>query len=870
MLARSHLHGRAALGRSRWLFTLSLVALLDLGAGVVQLYGADPASLPAIVYVDRRFSQALEPLVRERSAAFDSAQVGRLMLRHPDGRVEPLVDGQRDAAAPIDVADPALSYDAKKVVFAGFSRSENAWRIYEFELESRLWRQVTRSDRSIDLSRFGAAAAALQSYDDADPVYLGDGRIVFVSTRYPGFAPDLRQRSTNLYSVRADGGDLRRITSERFGADTPAVDPTTGNIVYSRWWRSAPTSSPQAPGAPEEPKPVPPGSPGYGDFQPPPSDPTMSRVILDGVPLEEFPGLNNWFLASIHPDGDGLTMLSGVGLDRRGTQAYRPSFLGDGRMVAFFLPTTPFVGRPGNFGLRVFDRGAKSPLEVAGPQNFFNSDGQEVIDAAGNVFGRPLPPMQASPFLYNSAEPLDDGSVLVSAARNGPTLDYGLYVQSLQPGSEPVLVHDARGVSDLDAVPVIPRAAPPAVADRFPQRMDDYVPHSIDEAFSRNGKFKFVCENIFFNPPVDAPLPNSLPVGKRLFIEFYMNPQRSSQSGADEPFLVARQEIGVDGKVEMELPGGVPLFEVIRRSDDRVALGRDGQIFHVGGHNFGVTGSTGRCVGCHAGHTMVTVPEDASWTNVAPSAVLNANSTLQGQHAPDGFRFFDVLNLVDRKTDAQRSVWASADALSRAEVTLRWSVPITARNVVLYGVRSGIDASTTLLVRQVELSTYLQGSLQNVYQSGTVSPDGTAVALRQDRPFDTLRLEIRREDLVGVFLSRQSLAALAEVVVEGKASESSTPGSLFVRGDVNCDGNLNITDAVVLLNHLFLGGPSLCCAAAGDADDSGRLNLTDPVRVLDYLFRFSMPLPAPFPECGQVPEQNLSCDQDTCFTSGVR
>ena len=47
------------------------------------------------------------------------------------------------------------------------------------------------------------------------------------------------------------------------------------------------------------------------------------------------------------------------------------------------------------------------------------------------------------------------------------------------------------------------------------------------------------------------------------------------------------------------------------------------------------------------------------------------------------------------------------------------------------------------------------------------------------------------------------------------------PSGHFLRGDATADGNLNLTDAVFTLNHLFLGGPAPDCADAADADDNG-------------------------------------------------
>ncbi|HZN60402.1 MAG TPA: CotH kinase family protein [Planctomycetota bacterium] len=76
------------------------------------------------------------------------------------------------------------------------------------------------------------------------------------------------------------------------------------------------------------------------------------------------------------------------------------------------------------------------------------------------------------------------------------------------------------------------------------------------------------------------------------------------------------------------------------------------------------------------------------------------------------------------------------------------------------------------------------------------------------------------------------------------------PGPAFLRGDVNGDGALNITDAVRTLLGLF-GGLPLPCERSADANDDGSINLTDVLAVLQYLFRFGEPLPPPFPACGR-------------------
>ena len=76
----------------------------------------------------------------------------------------------------------------------------------------------------------------------------------------------------------------------------------------------------------------------------------------------------------------------------------------------------------------------------------------------------------------------------------------------------------------------------------------------------------------------------------------------------------------------------------------------------------------------------------------------------------------------------------------------------------------------------------------------------------------------------------------------------------FVRGDCNGDGAVagQVTDAVFLLNHNFLGGGAPPCFAACDinADGSWEGQVTDAVYILNYNFMGGPAPPAPFPGCG--------------------
>lgn len=71
----------------------------------------------------------------------------------------------------------------------------------------------------------------------------------------------------------------------------------------------------------------------------------------------------------------------------------------------------------------------------------------------------------------------------------------------------------------------------------------------------------------------------------------------------------------------------------------------------------------------------------------------------------------------------------------------------------------------------------------------------------------------------------------------------------FLRGDLNDDGELDISDPVHLLFYLFLEARAPYCADAADANDDAAVGLTDAIFLLESLFRGSA-LPAPYRRSG--------------------
>jgi hypothetical protein len=85
----------------------------------------------------------------------------------------------------------------------------------------------------------------------------------------------------------------------------------------------------------------------------------------------------------------------------------------------------------------------------------------------------------------------------------------------------------------------------------------------------------------------------------------------------------------------------------------------------------------------------------------------------------------------------------------------------------------------------------------------------------------------------------------------------------FLRGDVDENGTLELTDAVGILGHLFLeSGVPPRCGDIADVNDDGRLDISDPVYLLVYLFQGGPVPSAPAVTAGLDPTpDNIVCSE---------
>ena len=681
--------------------------------------------LPPIVYTARIVVASLAEIDRGAVPGFGPLYRtlpvgGTLKILDPDGSSKTLVGSEKL----YDVSDPCVSWDATSLVFAGTVHRDSSWRIYSINSDGSGFRQITFTDRNVSLAQFGAAAKLFEKYDDIDPCFLPDGRIVFSSTRHPTLASVGGVLATNLFILNPDSGTIHRITSERNGADEPTIDPFTGRIVYARWWVNVDRPS---------------------------------NVTKTGLTREDSQALTNdianiWHAMSIDPDGDELKLYAGFPRTRFGTQTYKPYIMNDGRLLSVFSPVTALTPTIGGTGIRWFKQGADFEHHIIGVRSDESLRGQVQVEG---------------PYATDPVE-LTKDEILFSYSRDGKRFD--LYRCRLD-GSGLVKIHDMPGYHLLDAQLLTPRPVPPILPDRFLPPVNDLPPTEDPLTYFKYDTFRFDCMNIYTNGGVDEQIPDAPDIAKDASILFFMNVQRQNPGYPDPSIYLKDAPVFSSGGVhEHDLPAEVSMFEQIVDDQKKVLEAPRGKFAHVSGMNFERQGAGTKCVGCHAGHTLLEVPINgtmAEWFNASTSAKVTASSSLDTVE----WRPFSPRRVVDRqaRTGGDSVFWASKEGQGAA-VTLSWNVPIQVKEFVLYNISPNAERGTNIVVHNSEILLYYQANLVGrIPSTGGLSPEGTRVGIT---PTVIDRANVVIRDFSGEIL-HQAVAGLAEI--ETIARIASTP-----------------------------------------------------------------------------------------------
>ncbi len=689
---------------------------------------------------------------------FRPAAPGKLLIRTSSGAIVTLIDGARPTVATlnlIDVNAPDVSYDGKTIVFAGLPAGDydqspgthpGAWRIYAIGVDGHGLRQITRSNQRLDMRQFGPTGASLADYDDGDPVWLPDGRIVFSSTRWPSYAQYSGVRTTNLHVVSADGTDLHRITSERNGADRPLVEPATGRIVYARWWRNHRFPSASMATITD---------PAGGFVQK--DGLTANRDDHVGGPDSMF--RNGWQAASINPDGTDLRMWTGRLGQEEANHIYGGTFLPNGNLVANFFPMYNMTEAAGFGGLRLYKNGFEPYVPIIGvtraTQDYVSEENPTSYGVLNGAY---------------ASEPMavTNNLLVISWAANIQQ-DYGLYTVNINgAGLKPL--YNQEGTSELRARPVVARTVPPVIRDTVTAPAS-LLPPPASGPYDQDGTFSFDVLNIYANGPVDSGIVSAPPVGSAHTLRFFLDQQRTSPGSfpnLDWPILLDELLISPAGAVRNDqLPANVPLFEQVRSASGEVPLILEGGSAHVAGMNFGRPGEHTRCVGCHAGHSMLPVPDDpdeALWTNLATGATVSVSSSRDAE-ANSG--------LNDRRAMSGPiyAYWTSQNGKTAGEwAQLTFPVPITVRTVRLYNPRFGDEADASLQVERATVVLYADAAAtQEVARVsiGKLATVGTDVAFPE---VDARAVRVIIDQTSGTFYGMR-VAGLAEIEVIARVVE---------------------------------------------------------------------------------------------------
>jgi hypothetical protein len=97
------------------------------------------------------------------------------------------------------------------------------------------------------------------------------------------------------------------------------------------------------------------------------------------------------------------------------------------------------------------------------------------------------------------------------------------------------------------------------------------------------------------------------------------------------------------------------------------------------------------------------------------------------------------------------------------------------------------------------------------------------------------------------------LAAFLALFGFGPGTPRAAAQQPFLRGDINNDGIISVSDTLMLNRHLFLGDLAPTCLDAADTWDDGLLNLSDAIELLNAVFLGGAPIAPPFPEVGVDP-----------------
>jgi hypothetical protein len=172
---------------------------------------------------------------RDRAASASGGwEAGILRAGHGDGARIVLVRGGELVRVLTEgfhsAADPDISFDGRRMLYAAKRGASDDWDIFEMELDGRDARRITKG---LGDCRQPIYQGTLYTIVSTEPWH----QITFASTAARELNEHGSRVSTSLYSCTLDGTEVQRLTYNPSADLDPAVLPD-GRLVFSSWQRS--------------------------------------------------------------------------------------------------------------------------------------------------------------------------------------------------------------------------------------------------------------------------------------------------------------------------------------------------------------------------------------------------------------------------------------------------------------------------------------------------------------------------------------------------------------------------------------------------------------------------------------------------------
>ena len=115
------------------------------------------------------------------------------------------------------VRDPQIHYNGEKILFSYRPAGTRNYHLYEINIDGTGLRQLTDGD-----------------YDDIEPIYTPEGKIIFVSSRGKRWVNCWMTQVAILHGCDADGQNVHVLSGNIEHDNTPWMLPN-GQVLYTRW-----------------------------------------------------------------------------------------------------------------------------------------------------------------------------------------------------------------------------------------------------------------------------------------------------------------------------------------------------------------------------------------------------------------------------------------------------------------------------------------------------------------------------------------------------------------------------------------------------------------------------------------------------------